>query len=393
MEPPLRCTRRSTLFLTLLPFVFVASLTVSSEARFVLNAAREEARILLLRRPIERLVADPTLPAERRAQLELVLAARQFAADDLGLAAGNTYTSFSDVGPGKTLVHVVSASPKDRLEAYRWSYPVVGAVPYKGFFDKESALAEQRRLEQLGYDTYLRPAGAFSTLGWFPDPLLSTALDGDPAELVATVIHEIAHNTLWVPGDAQFNESYASFVGYRGAEAFFARRGDHATAARCAAIWRDEKRLSAFQASLEAELQRLYSSGLPRRAKAVRRAQVFQWAREVMAGPLHESLEVYSGKRLSQRPLNNAWLVAHRVYGTGLDELDEIYDLENGNLRAGVHQIVRAVRRNPSMRPMQALTRTIRERRPLNVQVRNPVRHQVRKPAAAPLPATATVGG
>ncbi|HSN85697.1 MAG TPA: hypothetical protein VL025_03015, partial [Thermoanaerobaculia bacterium] len=80
-------------------------------------------------------------------------------------------------------------------------------------------------------------------------------------------------------------------------------------------------------------------------------------------------------------------------YGTGLDELDEIYDLENGNLRAGVHQIVRAVRRNPSMRPLQALTRTIRERRPLNVRVRNPVRIQVGKPAAAPLPATATVGG
>lgn len=390
MEPPLRCTsRRSTLFLTLLPFVFIASLTVSSEARFVLRAAREEARILLLRRPIERLVADPGTSAERRAQLELVLAARQFAAEDLGLAAGDTYTSFSDVGPGKTLVHVVSASPKDRLEAYRWSYPVVGAVPYKGFFDKESALAEQHRLERLGYDTYLRPAGAFSTLGWFPDPLLSTALDGDPAELVATVIHEIAHNTLWVKGDAQFNESYASFVGYRGAEAFFAGRGDHQTAARCAAIWRDEKRLSAFQASLEAELGRLYSSGLSRRAKALRRAEVFQWAREVMAGPLHESLEVYSGKRLSRRPLNNAWLVAHRVYGTGLDELDEIYELENGNLRAGVHQIVRAVRRHPSMRPMQALTRTLRERRPLNVRVRN----QVRQPAAAPLPATASVGG
>lgn len=389
MEPPLRCTRRPALFLTLLPFVFVASLTVSSEARFVLNAAREEARILLLRRPIERLVADPNTTAELRGQLELVLAARQFADDELGLAAGHTYTSFSDVGPGRTLVHVVSASPKDRLEAYRWSYPVVGAVPYKGFFDKEDALAEQRRLERLGYDTYVRPAGAFSTLGWFPDPLLSTALDGDPAELVATVIHEIAHNTLWVPGDAQFNESYASFVGYRGAEAFFARRGDHQTAARCAAIWRDEKRLSAFQASLEAELQRLYSSGLPRRIKAERRAAVFQRAREMMAGPLHESLEVYSGRRLSRRPLNNAWLVANRVYGTGLDELDEIYDLENGNLRAGVRQIVRAVRRNPSLRPMQALTRTIQERRPLNVRVRN----QASRPAAAPRPAPAIVGG
>lgn len=367
MEPQLRFTRRSSLFLTLVPVALTAVLAVSAEARFLLRAGFEESRILLGRRPIAELAAEPSTRPELRQQLELVLAAREFAARRLGLAAGNTYTTFSDVGSGTTLLHVVSASPPDRLEAYRWSYPIVGSVPYKGFFDKAQARAEQRRLERLGYDTYVRPAGAFSTLGWLPDPLLSTALDGNHAELVATVIHEIAHNTLWVPGDARFNESYASFVGYRGAEAFFSSRGDHATAALCAATWRDEKRMAAFYAALEAELRRIYSSGLSGPALEERRQATFQRAREAMAGPLGQTLEVYDGERLGRRPINNAWLVARQTYGTGLDELDRIYEIENRDLRAGVRQIVHSLRRHPSLRPMQALAATIQAHGPVAV--------------------------
>lgn len=372
MEPPLLSIkrRRSLLFLTLASAVLVAVLALSSEARFLLRAGGEEARILLKRRPIAELVADPGTEPVLREQLALVLDARRFAAERLGLAAGDTYTTFSDVGPGTTLLHVVSASPPDRLEAYRWSYPIVGSVPYKGFFDKAAARAEERRLARLGYDTYVRPAGAFSTLGWLPDPLLSTALDGDRVELVATVIHEIAHNTLWVRGDARFNESYANFVGYRGAEAFFASRGDHAAAARCAATWRDEKRMATFYMALETELRRVYSTGLSGPALERRRQAVFQRAREAMAGPLDRTLEVYDGERLSRRPLNNAWLIARRVYSTGLDELDQIYESENRDLRAGVRQIAHAIRRHPSLKPMHALALTLQSRGPLAVPAR-----------------------
>jgi predicted aminopeptidase len=360
MERPLRFTRRllvrglilSVLVLALLP-------VVSAEARFVLRAGYEEARILLKRRPLEELIADPSTSPERRAQFELVLATRAFAAERLGLEAGNTYTTFSDVGTGK-LLEVLSASPRYRLAAYRWRYPVVGAIPYKGFFDEEAALAEQRRLDRLGYDTYLRPSGAFSTLGWFDDPLLSTALDGDPAELVVTVIHEIAHNTLWVPGDARFNESYANFVGFRGAEAFFASRGDHATAARCAAMWRDEKRLAAFYTRLESDLEALYESRIPDHALETRREALFARAHAILAGPLDRELEVYSGSRLGRRPLNNARLIANRIYMSGLEELDQVYALAGEDVRASVRQIALSVRKHPSLSPAQALALMVR---------------------------------
>ena len=116
---------------------------------------------------------------------------------------------------------VLSAAYRDRLEAYRWWFPIVGRLPYKGFFKRDDALGRRDDFAARGFDTYLRPASAFSTLGWFNDPLLSTTVRADTALLVNTVIHELSHNTLFVAGNAEFSESFASFIGARGAEAFF----------------------------------------------------------------------------------------------------------------------------------------------------------------------------
>ncbi|HVR99109.1 MAG TPA: aminopeptidase [Thermoanaerobaculia bacterium] len=326
---------------------------VSTEARFLLRAGWQEARILWGRRPIAELIADPATTAERREQLRMVLDARAFADRRLGLAADDTYTTFSDVGDGP-LLHVVSASRKDRLQAYHWRYPIVGAVPYKGFFELEDALAEQRRLEKAGYDTWLREASAFSTLGWFSDPLLSTAL-GDDADLVSTVIHEISHNTLWVQSEARFNESYANFVGLRGAEIFFATRGDADSAERCAAIWRDEKRLGAFYTGLAEDLQALYGRDLPPRELEAHRAALFASARATLAGPLDRQLEVYSGRAMSRRPLNNAVILAQRIYRTGLGEFDRLYAFTGDDLRQSIREIGRLVRDNRRQDPLQAV--------------------------------------
>jgi predicted aminopeptidase len=359
MEALLRSIRKYATFAALTVLTVALLSALRADVRFLARSAWEEARILSARQPITALVADPATPPRRRAQLRLVLAARAFASRDLGLKAGNTYTTFADVGEGP-LLHVLSASPRYSLTPYRWRFPIVGAIPYKGFFDAAAARSEQQRLDAMGYDTYLRPAGAFSTLGWLPDPLLSTALNDDPAELVATVIHEIAHNTLWVPGDASFNESYAEFVGYQGAAAFFASRGDARTAARCAALWRDEKRLADFYGAVQNRLDALYASPLSRPVLEAGREEIFRQARDLLAGPLDRSLEAWSGSSLARRPLNNARLIAHRIYATGFDQMEQMYALAGGDLRMGIRQIALSVRRHPSLPALEALTLVIR---------------------------------
>ena len=319
-------------------FAAAAAWYVSQDVRYVVRAGFEEARILLRRRPIAALAADPATDAATRAKLELVLAARAFAADSLGLDAGETYTTFSRVGRD-TLLLVLSASRYDRLGEYFWSYPVVGRVPYKGFFDLRRALVEARRLEREGMDTYVRPAGAFSTLGYFEDPLLSTVLDGDSVEIAATVVHEILHNTVWSRDNVAFNESLAELVGYRGAEAFFRSRADRRNAQRAAARWRDQIRLGRFYSDLVNRLEALYAPGIAGPALREERTRIFQLAQAQLAGGLGRALETVDGRALAARPLNNAVVIANRIYLTRLDEFDRYLAARAGSLRAAVAEL------------------------------------------------------
>jgi predicted aminopeptidase len=315
----------------------------SADLRFLARAAYEEARILLRRRPIEELIADPRLLGARKIQLRLAKEVRDFGARDLGLVAGKTYTHFSDIGRD-TLLLVLSASPATELEEHLWRFPIVGTFPYKGFFDPDAALREARKLEQRGLDTYLRPAPAFSTLGWFPDPLLSTALSEDPVQLAATVLHEIAHNTLFVKGKVVFNESFASFVGYRGAQRFFALRGDSAMAERAAAIWRDEKKLGGFFRGLADTLKTIYGLAVYQDSILTLKQRVFHAARECLRGELASQLEVYDAPRLARAPFNNAHLLAALVYRTRLELFDSVLHAAGEDLRAAVTRIREAVR-------------------------------------------------
>ncbi len=333
---------------------FLLLVLVSDDVRFVLRAAREEARILWRRRPLEQLLADSATSAERRAQFELVLDARRFGADSLGLASGDTYTTFTEVGRD-TLLLVLTASPRHRFAAYSWRYPIVGTVPYKGYFDFDAARSKARGLEDEGFDTHLRPSAAFSTLGWFNDPLLSTALSPDPALLAALVLHEIAHNTLYVPNETAFDESFALWVGYRGAEAFFAGRGDTMQSRRAGAIWRDQLRLGDFYRALVEELEALYESGLEPEETELRRQEVFEAARERLRGPLAEEFEAYSGEMLARRPLNNASLLGARLYRSNLGLFDRLLERAGKDLRAAVEKIAAAVEERGDTPPFEVL--------------------------------------
>ncbi|HZH41177.1 MAG TPA: aminopeptidase [Gemmatimonadales bacterium] len=334
--------------------LIVLALILFPDVRYIARGGWEEARILLKRRSLAALVADPKTPPALVQRLKLVLAARAYAADSLHLTAGDTYTTYADVGRD-TLLLVLSASRKDKLREVTWNYPIVGTVPYKGFFNFDAARKAAAEQEALGNDVYLRVSDAFSTLGYFSDPLLSTAVDRDTMELVATVIHELAHNTLYVPSNTPFDESFANFVGYRGAQAFFRSRGDTIDAKRAAARWRDERTLDVFYAELARRLDSAYASPLSGAALQNTRDDLFGWARAQLTGPGGQGLETYDWRWFANAPLNNAVVVAQRLYRLNLNMFDEFYLSNNVNLPETIRLIRVRVLTKPGADPYQAL--------------------------------------
>jgi predicted aminopeptidase len=288
-------------------------------AGYLLHAGWSEARILWRRRPIAELLTRPDLDAALRARLELVLAVRRFADGPLGLAVGDSYTTFADVAPDER-VFVLSAARRDRLEAYDWWYPLVGRLPYRGFFDRDAAEAAGQALAARDLDVEVRSAVAFSTLGWFADPLLSTTADGSPVEVAETVIHELFHSTLYVPGEAAFNESAATFAGCRGAVAFFCAGGPGADAGRCAEArmrWSSMRARGRLLTRLAARLVRLYAAAPPPRVRERLRAGVV-----AAAGAALERRKL--GRRSELVPPNNARLLGELLYATRLDRFEAL---------------------------------------------------------------------
>ena len=296
----------------------------SEDVRYLTRAGFEETRILQSRQPIARLVRDSATDPVLRQTLGLVLQTRDFA-ERLGLEAKETYTSYSDVGRD-TLLLVLQAAPRDCICPYTWKYPIVGRIPYKGFFDPRAARREADRLAARGYDIYLRPSGAFSTLGWFEDPLLSTAIERDSVELAATVFHEIAHNTLYVKSATPFNESFAQLVGYRSAEAFFRQRGDTANAQQAANRWHDEIVLGDYYSALVRRLDSLYSQRPDSAALEAGRREAAVWARGQLMGPVGQRFRSFRIGRLAERPINNAQLIGSQLYRTRLDLFDKWFE-------------------------------------------------------------------
>jgi predicted aminopeptidase len=338
----------------------VLFLTLAPTGRYLARAGWEEGRILWRRHPIAQLVADPATPAPLAAKLRIVLAARAFARDSLGLRTGESFTTYSRLDRD-TLVLVLSGAYRDRLQSYTWWFPVVGRVPYKGYFDFPLARREEIRLSARGFDAHLGAASAFSTLGWFNDPLLPTTLRADSLSVANTVIHELTHNTFYASGGAVFNESFANFVGARGSQRFYQARGQPAAAAEADARWNDEKVLGRFWASLYARVDSAFRAhpGDSARQVAERiaaRDSLFADARVVLRQDLGPRLRTISIRALERVRLDNAVLMSRRVYLTDLDVFDAVLSAHRGDLRATIAAIIVAAKGSPD-RPFDAVRR------------------------------------
>lgn len=314
---------------------------------YVIKAGIAEARILRARRPIPEVLNDTSVDAATRGKLSFVLEARRFAADELGIDVGDSYTMFTQLDRD-TLAMVLSAAYRDRLASKTWWFPIVGRVPYKGYFSLDDALDAQADLESDGLDTYLRPTAAFSTLGWFNDPILSTVLRADDVEVVETVLHELSHQHLFVPGHVRFNESFATFVGRAGAARFFCTRPgggpDTVKCHRARARWRDFQRFSVFIDALVAELQDVYGrADLSHEQKLQRREEIFADALRRFDEAVAPTFESVTFSTFRDTPLNNATLLARMRYYHRLPDFQALLDRYDGDLATLLSDLRQAV--------------------------------------------------
>jgi predicted aminopeptidase len=320
--------------------LIVAYLVLSPTGRYLVRAAWAEAGILRGRRPIREIVTDPATKPAVALRLRLVLDARRFAVDSIRLAARESFTTYTQL-ERDTLVLVLSGAYPDRLKSYTWWFPIVGRVPYKGYFDFAAAREAARKLGASGFDIYLRPSPAFSTLGFFNDPLLSTALSSDTVDLANTVIHELTHNTFYASGQAVFNESFANFVGARGSAWFFRTRGSRAAADQADARWSDDKVLARFWAQLYREVDSAFKAHpTDSLARLAARDTLYARARRQLVDSVGPQLHTIPAPALQRVRLDNAALLAHRLYNTDLDLFDQVWVRQNGDLRRTIQLVI-----------------------------------------------------
>ena len=180
------------------------------------EAAVGQLRLLAARRPVAEVLADPATSPETAANLARVDAILTFAEEHLHLTVGNRYRSYVALDR-EAVVWNVFAAAEFSLTPHRWCYPIIGCAVYRGFFDPAAARREAAALAARGFDVHVGRVAAYSTLGWFDDPLLSTFIGYPDARLAELLFHELAHGALFVPGDSAFNEGFATFVGREGA--------------------------------------------------------------------------------------------------------------------------------------------------------------------------------
>ncbi len=199
-----------------------------------------------------------------------------------------------------------------------------------------------------GFDVYLRPSPAFSTLGWFNDPVLSTTLHSDSLDIANTVIHEVTHNTFYAPSQAVFNESFANFVGARGAAWFFRSRGSATAAVQMDARWTDDKVLAAYWSRLYHTLDSAFKAHPESRdARMAARAAVYAAARTELVQVVGPQLHTYSTAGLERARLDNAAVMARRIYLTDVDLFDAVWARESYDLPRTVTRVIALARSKP----------------------------------------------
>jgi predicted aminopeptidase len=292
--------------------------------------------------PLEGLAGE-NAPEDDRRFAERVADIRRFALEELGLKESKNYTRYVSIDRDY-LAAVVSACAPDSFSRHEWHFPVVGTVPYKGFFDPKDAQKEAAKLKGEGLDVWVRGVDAFSTLGWFKDPLYSYMKDYSTYALADLIIHELLHATVFVKGQVQFNEQLAEFVGSKGARLYIESRFGP-DSPEYASIDEGSADRAAFRAYIQAligELETVYArAGLDRDEKLSEKDRIIKAGQGRFAAGYDSLFSTENYRGFADLPVNNAYLDLYRLYYEDDNFLDSLYIVPSGD---GTAEHIRALK-------------------------------------------------
>lgn len=283
-------------------------------------------KILWNRVPLEKALKNDKLSLEQKEKLQLASKAKDFSQESLGLVSNGNYSSFVAL-KRDAVTYVVQVAYADKLKSHKWNFPFVGKVPYKGYFKKELAEKEAKKFSTHEYDTWIRGVKAYSTLGWFKDPVTSPMLTYREVDLVETIIHELVHTTIYLKDQADFNERLATFIGIEGAKIFYTEKEGRDSPTKIQ-IELEQKDLHLFSKFITDEISKLrswyqdHNSEEIKETKENRILEIQERFDKKLKPHLHT--EIFS--HFSKIKLNNAILMSYDTYVSDLSEFEDLYE-------------------------------------------------------------------
>ncbi len=323
-----------------------AGCALNTDLPYYWQSARGQLAVLHQARPIDELLAQPALEPRLRQRLALARDIRRFASRELGLPDNGSYTRYADLGR-PFVVWNIFAAPELSLQLKQWCFPVAGCVSYRGYFDRQQAEADASRLREQGWETYVAGVPAYSTLGWFDDPLLNTFIHYPEAELARLIFHELAHQVVYLKGDSAFNESFATAVEEAGVERWLAAHGDAGMRTRYAEFSQRRRQFVELLRRHRGRLELVFGGSGPELQRREAKQQAFQTLRAE-----YEALKLEWGgfagyDRWFAQPLGNAHLAAVATYTVWVPGFRRLLAEQGGDLPR-FFELVRRLTDEPS---------------------------------------------
>ena len=324
----------NSIVITIRAAVAIALIASLSGGCYLLQSAQGHLSLMSKREPISGVIDKPSTPKALRAQLKSVTAIRDFASRELGLPDNGSYRKYADIGRPYVVWNVVAA-PEFSVDAKQWCFPIVGCVSYRGYFVEARARRFAASLHAKGYDVVVGGVAAYSTLGHFDDPILSTMVAWNDVELAEIIFHELTHQLLYVPNDAAFNEALATTVQEEGVRRWLQKQGRDKDLADHLMQQKRYLQVIELMSETRARLRTLYASGLPAPLMHERKRQMFEDLREAYAllrsewDGGHAPFDVWFAQ-----DINNAHLASIATYYACVPGFERELKAAGGNLTA-----------------------------------------------------------